>query len=432
MLTLHSNPKDYNDNEDARKFDARLRAPPREIELQVDPESGMKNYIANGRGDWATSAAFVKYSFERSIHHGRLYSNGHGFFKGKDEDLAEALRCLGQGLHTLEDFGAHTNYVELALIEMGFRGVFPHVGSNAMINLHGKHVYPLVTGTFGMVDFYHSVLGEATDHFTQSEVNEMDNALGTAQSAASSSNPLTTLIKLLSKIPGTKDLCSEAEQLQRFSQSQSRGNTGGGGWGSRGIDDDYSSSRAGPDDWNNNQNQQPGWGVLLRAVTRIKATTRTITISNRLGSSHSPSRAGNSSHRSTTSPAFQVPNTTGTALLNSNPTSHHNPLPNHRSAPQSNRLPPNPSNNKSAPPTTPPSPPTSTPPNSSPRSTPSSPSATKSSAPSPPSSRRSRASKPWSRRSSKPSPSSSCRYSRPSSVPCSTRSPSRCRVVARA
>jgi hypothetical protein len=38
---------------------------------------------------------------------------------GGSEDLCEALRCLGQGLHTLEDFAAHTNYVELALREMG-------------------------------------------------------------------------------------------------------------------------------------------------------------------------------------------------------------------------------------------------------------------------------------------------------------------------
>jgi hypothetical protein len=185
----------------------------------------MKNYIANTSGDWATSAAFVRYSFERSIHHGRLYTNGHGLFKGKDEDLAEALRCLGQGLHTLEDFGAHTNYVELALREMGFRDVFTHTGANTMINLRGKHVYPLVTGTFGMVDFYHSVLGEATDHFTQSEVNEMDNALGTAQAAAQSSNPVLTLVKLLSKVPGTRDLCAQAEQLQRASDIQARQNS---------------------------------------------------------------------------------------------------------------------------------------------------------------------------------------------------------------
>ena len=185
----------------------------------------MKNYVANPTGDWATSAAFIRYSFERSIHHGRLYTNGHGLFKGKDEDLAEALRCLGQGLHTLEDFGAHTNYVELALGELGFHNVFTHTGSNTMINLRGKHVYPLVTGTFGMVDFYHSVLGEATDHFAQSEVNEMDNALGTAQTAAQSSHPVITLVNLLSKVPGTRDLCAQAEQLQRASDIQARENS---------------------------------------------------------------------------------------------------------------------------------------------------------------------------------------------------------------
>lgn len=182
----------------------------------------MKNYIANGKGDWATSAAFVKYSFERSIHYGRLYTNGTGLFKGKDEDLAEALRLLGQGLHCLEDFGAHSNYVELSLLEQGYHNVFCHTGTATQIDLHGKRVFPLVTGTFGMVDFYHSVLGEATDHFTQSEVNEMDNAFGIAQTAAQSSNPLTTLIKLLAKVPGTRELCAEAQQLQQFSNNRAR------------------------------------------------------------------------------------------------------------------------------------------------------------------------------------------------------------------
>lgn len=216
----------------------------------------MKNYIANGKGDWATSLAFVKYSFERSIHHGRLYTNGRGLFKGKDEDLAEALRCLGQGLHTLEDFGAHTNYVELVLRDMGFNNVFPHSGTATAINLQGKHVFPLVTGTFGMVDFYHSVLGEATDHFTQSEINEMDNALGVAQQAASSSNPLTSLVKLLSKVPGTRELCAEAEQLQASSQAQARGNAGG--YGNRGVDD-YSGSSRGVDDWQSSRASQAGF-----------------------------------------------------------------------------------------------------------------------------------------------------------------------------
>ena len=59
----------------------------------------------------------------------------------------------------MEDFGAHTNYVELALRELGYNNVFAHCGTNTMINIRGKHVYPLVTGTFGGVDFVHSVLG---------------------------------------------------------------------------------------------------------------------------------------------------------------------------------------------------------------------------------------------------------------------------------
>lgn len=219
---MFSNPKDYADNQDARQYDQRLRPPVRQVELEIDPHTGMKNYIANERGDWDTSTAYIRYSLSRSIHHGRMYTNG-AQGKGSEEDLSEALRSLGQGLHTLEDFGAHTNYCELALREMGFHNVFPHTGTNTEITLHGRRVFPLVTGTFGMVDFFHSVLGEATDHFTQSEVNEMDIALGDAQ-ANSSSGSLGMLSGLLGKIPGTRDLVTEAEDLKHRSEAQESSN----------------------------------------------------------------------------------------------------------------------------------------------------------------------------------------------------------------
>lgn len=137
----------------------------------------MKNYIANEQGGWATSAGYVKYSFTRAIHFGRLYTHGPSNQRGREEDLSEALRCLGQGLHCLEDFGAHTNYTELVLRELGYTNVFPHVGEQAGINLHGKQTFPLVTGTFGGVDFFHSVLGEANDHITQTEIDEVNTAL---------------------------------------------------------------------------------------------------------------------------------------------------------------------------------------------------------------------------------------------------------------
>jgi hypothetical protein len=236
LLTTYSNPKDYADNQDARQFDKRLRPPIRQVELDIDPNTGMKNYIANERGDWATSAAYVKYSLSRSIHFGRMYTNG-GHRHGKDEDLYEALRCLGQALHTLEDFGAHSNYCELSLHEMGFHSVFPHTGSATQMNIRGHHVFPIVTGTFGMVDFFHSVLGEANDHFAQSELNEMDNTLGNAANSSSSSGPLNALTGLLGKIPGTKDLVREAEDLKRMSEAQDNANR------SHNVRSGYTSSR---------------------------------------------------------------------------------------------------------------------------------------------------------------------------------------------
>jgi hypothetical protein len=237
-----------------------LRPPVRSIELEIDPNSGMKNYIANERGDWATSAAYIKFSLSRSIHYGRTYTSG-GQSKGKEEDLCEALRCLGQGLHTLEDFAAHTNYVELVLREMGMHNVFPHTGTNTQINLHGHRVFPLVTGTFGMVDFFHSVLGEATDHFTQSEVNEMDLALGDAETSAQSNNSLGALTGLLGKIPGTKELVSEAEGLKRSSAAQEEANRSRGA--ARGYAESASNShersRAGPD-YSSGSTSKPGSG----------------------------------------------------------------------------------------------------------------------------------------------------------------------------
>lgn len=60
----------------------------------------------------------------------------------------------------MEDYSAHSNYTELALIELGERQIFPHVGRRTQVNLPGaRHpVYPLITGTFGGVDFLHSVM----------------------------------------------------------------------------------------------------------------------------------------------------------------------------------------------------------------------------------------------------------------------------------
>jgi hypothetical protein len=235
------NPLGYADGADARKYDPRLRGPVDPKELEIDPRTGMKNYIANESGDWATSAGYLRFSFARCIHFGRVYTHGASGTSGKDEDLCEALRCLGQALHCMEDFGAHTNYCELALKELGFHQVYPHCGTATQIHIKGKTVFPLVTGTFGGVDFLHSVLGEATDHFAQSEVDEVEIALKNAEQLSKSGGGGASgerglfgsgsggggqdFISLISQLPSIGgDFASQARNLQAASAAREQEN----------------------------------------------------------------------------------------------------------------------------------------------------------------------------------------------------------------
>lgn len=92
------NPKDYADNEDARKYDPRLRGPVDPRELEVDPRTGMKNYIANEQGTWDTSKSLVRRVLTACIQTGRQARSS-----GNNEALYEAYRLMGSALHTLED-----------------------------------------------------------------------------------------------------------------------------------------------------------------------------------------------------------------------------------------------------------------------------------------------------------------------------------------
>jgi hypothetical protein len=109
--------------------------------------------------------------------------------------------------------------VELALIEMGERNVFPHVGRQTQMRLTGvQHpVYPVITGTFGGVDFLHSVMGEFDDKATQSEIQQLED---TMQSGAQ--GDASVLKELLNKIPNGLfggDQAGKADELQSNSNA---------------------------------------------------------------------------------------------------------------------------------------------------------------------------------------------------------------------
>ncbi|KAF2017725.1 Het-C-domain-containing protein [Aaosphaeria arxii CBS 175.79] len=214
------NPKDYADNIDARQYDRRLRGPIDERrELSVDERTGLKNYIASEDLGIMTSASMVRDLFRRCIDLGRRS-------QGRGRDFYEALRLLGTACHCLEDYSAHSNYVELALIELGERDVFPHVGRSAQFRVQGARdsVYPIVTGTFGGVDFLHSVMGEFNDKATQSELQELEGAISDADRKKNKSKIKDLLSQLPDGIFGGKDQAGKADELENNANAAAMGN----------------------------------------------------------------------------------------------------------------------------------------------------------------------------------------------------------------
>lgn len=217
------NPKDYADNIDARQYDRRLRGPVDERrELAIDPRTGLKMYIASEDQGITTSAGLVRNLFGRAIDLGRSFAR-----TGNKDEWYEALRLLGTGCHCLEDFPAHSNYTELALRALGEKNVFPHVGRNAGVNIQGTAhpSFPIVTGTFGGVDFFHSVLGELSDKTTQSEIQELEGSVLTTQRQANKSMVQQLLNSLPSAFLGGKDQAGKADELEANATAQQMKNT---------------------------------------------------------------------------------------------------------------------------------------------------------------------------------------------------------------
>lgn len=211
------NPKGYAAGDDARHYWHGLRGPVDEdTELAIDQRSGMINYIANEQIGIATSAGLLRSLLGRCIELGRFHARD-----GNEEALYEAMRLLGTALHCLEDFFAHSNYIELALIEMGEHSIFPHVGRDVRVPLQGARsgdVYPVVTGTFGEVDFLHSVAGEVSDKLKQNEMQELEQYLQNGK------NQDTSLLrKLLGMIPSS--LFGGESQEQKMDEIQENMNS---------------------------------------------------------------------------------------------------------------------------------------------------------------------------------------------------------------
>ncbi|KAF8627351.1 hypothetical protein AX15_004421 [Amanita polypyramis BW_CC] len=255
------NPKGYGEGEDARKYHPKLRGPINPMELQIDSRTGMKNYIANEQGNWDTSKAHVRRVLLDCIRYGRVYRS-----QGRKEDEYEAFRLLGTALHTLEDFAAHSNFCEVALVSMGYREVFTHVGDNVRIQApNGRRVAPIVTGTFGSSDFTFSLLGEAADHLSEASVTDLNRELGKARTRSQGTrgqpgfDSASSLRELLFSLPG-----GTADSMSRDMNNIERIRAGAAQGGKR------------PEDMTPQELQSTLWQVLVFRDSVMKRISQTI------------------------------------------------------------------------------------------------------------------------------------------------------------
>lgn len=120
-------------------------------------------------------------------------------------DRLPGTKLILSALHTLEDFSAHSNFVEVALVTLGYSQVFTHVGTNVRIQApNGKQVSPMVTGTFGGADFIHSLMSEAGDHLSQASISDLSKSMDASRSGPGDTTGVGGLISIFKMLPGNE------------------------------------------------------------------------------------------------------------------------------------------------------------------------------------------------------------------------------------
>jgi hypothetical protein len=131
------NPKNNNPKPaDPRTIDPDFEPLPSPQLLEIDPATSMKRYIAR-------SVEYMKDELNKAVAAGRS---------------EEGFRHFGAALHVLEDYFAHSNFVELSLRKVGHTGVLSWTS-----HANCRHKYPIVTGMFDSEDVVASTAGMIAD-----------------------------------------------------------------------------------------------------------------------------------------------------------------------------------------------------------------------------------------------------------------------------
>ncbi len=128
-----------NDTSDSSLVDPIFAKPPTPTQLAINQTTGLKNYIATATSgqSFPPAADYMANRFKKAMAAG--YTE-------------EGLRYFGEGLHVLEDYFSHSNFIEVSFIKLGYTKVVPWV----KVTPNTKRI-PVVTGCFGRTDVIASI-----------------------------------------------------------------------------------------------------------------------------------------------------------------------------------------------------------------------------------------------------------------------------------
>jgi len=112
-----------------------------------------------------------KRSIQRYIRRSIAYLQAKLSAAMKEGPTPAGLRALGEALHVLEDYFAHSNVVELCLKRAVDDQVLVWTPKRENVAPPG-HAWPVVTGMFGQLDLIHSLLDPLADHFFPTDLDE--------------------------------------------------------------------------------------------------------------------------------------------------------------------------------------------------------------------------------------------------------------------
>jgi hypothetical protein len=131
----------------------------------VNPESKMKRYIKEDFKDRPSSFTYFKQQLNLAVEYG---NSKNGYIH------------LGAALHVLEDYYAHTNFVEISLIKAGHLNTEPWIQPIPPITslTTGEELacqIPIVTGVFGLADLVASIVPKLAETILPVKTDDFKN-----------------------------------------------------------------------------------------------------------------------------------------------------------------------------------------------------------------------------------------------------------------